>query len=169
MLPRYFDQHVRRWRAKGARSLFEDPLQREFYQELASELQAPGWLLFSVVELEGEPLAFHFGFDYGGSFIWYKPSFEMRHAARSPGLLLIRYMIEDALERNRREVDFTIGDEQFKERFANAERTNVNVAVYHNRLLCVAGVAHKRVRRALSTLLRLCEKRTWKPVPRFER
>lgn len=166
MFPSYFDQHIRRWRAKGVHSLFEEQRHQRFYQELAGRLQPTGWLLFSVVELDGAPLAFHFGFDYAGSVIWYKPSFEIRHAARSPGLLLIRNMIQDALERKRHELDFTIGDEQFKDRFANAERVNVNVAIYHNRFLCAAAVVYRRARRIIAAVLRASDKRTWPRPPR---
>jgi CelD/BcsL family acetyltransferase involved in cellulose biosynthesis len=115
---------------------------------------------------DGAPLAFHFGFDYAGSVIWYKPSFEIRHAARSPGLLLIRNMIQDALERKRHELDFTIGDEQFKDRFANAERVNLNVAIYHNRLLCAVAAIYRRVRRVIAAALRASDKRTWPRAPR---
>jgi len=85
-----------------------------------------------VVEFNGLPIAFHFGFDYSGSIIWYKPSFDVQYAEHSPGLLLTRKIIEDGLARSRRELDFTIGDEAFKGRFANLSRFNIALSVYHN-------------------------------------
>jgi CelD/BcsL family acetyltransferase involved in cellulose biosynthesis len=147
VLPSYFDQHVRRWRFKGVKSLFEDARQRWFYQQLVASLASTGWLLFSVAEFDGVPIAYHFGFDYAGRVIWYKPSFEVRFANRSPGLLLIGLLIEDALKRERREVDFTIGDEQFKSRFANVERANVNLSLYRPGFAYVAGTAARGLRR----------------------
>ncbi|HEX7114271.1 MAG TPA: GNAT family N-acetyltransferase [Steroidobacter sp.] len=132
-LPRFYDQHVRRWRSVGGHSLFEDPRQRAFYQRLAQNLHGTGWLHFSVVEVAGEPLAFHYGFDYDGTLIWYKPSFEVRHAEHSPGLVLIGQLIEDAVRRGKRELDFTVGEESFKQRFTNHQRRNVYVGVYHSR------------------------------------
>ena len=42
--------------------------------------------------------------------------------SHSPGLLLTRLLIEDGLRRSRRELDFTIGDEAFKERFSSHQR-----------------------------------------------
>jgi CelD/BcsL family acetyltransferase involved in cellulose biosynthesis len=144
LLPAFFEQHIRRWRAAGKPSLFEQARQRAFYASLATSVHGPGWLLFSVLELDNVPIAFHFGFDYAGSVTWYKPAFDMSYAEHSPGLLLTRQLIEDSLARNRKEIDFTIGEEQFKDRFANTERSNVYVAVYHSRLfwataLCVHG------------------------------
>jgi CelD/BcsL family acetyltransferase involved in cellulose biosynthesis len=84
------------------------------------------------VEFNGQPIAFHFGFDYFGSLIWYKPSFDVRYAEHSPGLLLTRKIIEDGLQRSKRELDFTIGEEAFKDRFANVSRFNVTLSVYHS-------------------------------------
>ena len=81
-----------------------------------------------------QPIAFHFGFDYCGCVTWYKPSFEVRYAEHSPGLLLTRELIEDGLQRERVELDFTAGDEAFKGRFASCQRYNVFVGVYHSRI-----------------------------------
>jgi CelD/BcsL family acetyltransferase involved in cellulose biosynthesis len=146
-LPRFFDQHIRRWHSVGRHSLFEDPRQRAFYLRLAHNLQGTGWLHFSAVELSGEPLAFHYGFDYDGALIWYKPSFEVRHAERSPGLLLIGQLIEDAVSRGKRELDFTVGEESFKQRFTNHQRRNVYVGVYHSRAAHKAALAIGEARR----------------------
>lgn len=132
LLPVFFDQHARRWQAVGRPSLFDAGNQRTFYLALAAALHSAGWLLFSVVEFNGQPIAFHYGFDYFGSIIWYKPSFEVQYAEHSPGLLLTRKIIEDGLQRSRRELDFTIGDEAFKDRFANVSRFNTTLSVYHN-------------------------------------
>jgi CelD/BcsL family acetyltransferase involved in cellulose biosynthesis len=132
LLPVFFDQHARRWKAVGRPSLFDAGNQRTFYLALAAALHSAGWLLFSVVEFNGQPIAFHFGFDYYGSLTWYKPSFEVQYAEHSPGLLLTRKIIEDGLARSKRELDFTIGDEAFKGRFANVSRFNVTLGVYHN-------------------------------------
>jgi CelD/BcsL family acetyltransferase involved in cellulose biosynthesis len=154
MLPKFFDQHVRRWRAAGKPSLFECTEQRTFYTTLAGALHSSGSLLFSVVEFNDEPIAFHYGFDYSKAVTWYKPSFEVALAKRSPGLLLTQQLIEDTLNRSRRELDFTIGDEPFKSRFANHARLNSHVSVYPSRF--VGNVARtllgarRSLRRALS-------------------
>jgi CelD/BcsL family acetyltransferase involved in cellulose biosynthesis len=134
LLPAFYDQHRRRWQALGKRSQFTQALQVRFYGALARALAQRGWLQFSVVEFNGEAIAFHFGFDYSDCLTWYKPSFEVRYAEHSPGLLLTRYLIEDGLRRGRREFDFTVGDESFKKRFATSERLNLHVGAYHGRV-----------------------------------
>ncbi len=129
-LPKFFDQHVERWSDTGTPSLFHDARNREFYQALAHALLARGWLSFTVIEFDAAPIAFHFGFDYAGRVIWYKPSFAKAFAAHSPGLVMIRHLVQEALAADSVEFDFTIGDEPFKNRFTNVRRTNVNIAVF---------------------------------------
>lgn len=162
-LAQLFDQHVRRWEAAGKGSLFRDERQRAFYAALAQRLGATDWLLLSSVELDGESIALHYGFDYEGTVTWYKPSFESRYAEHSPGLLLIQQLIEDALKRSRRQIDFTIGDEPFKQRFANCERSNVFLGVYHSRSAYAAALLVRSARRWAGRFLRRV--RRWNAPP----
>jgi CelD/BcsL family acetyltransferase involved in cellulose biosynthesis len=154
-LPVFFEQHAERWHAVGRPSLFDTDRQRAFYLALTAGLHASGWLLFSVVEFNGQPIAFHFGFDYSGSLIWYKPSFEVRYAEHSPGLLLTRKIIEDGLQRSKRELDFTIGEEAFKDRFANISRFNVTLSVYHSASSALRARSWRWVRRTLGRARRM--------------
>jgi CelD/BcsL family acetyltransferase involved in cellulose biosynthesis len=128
----FFAQHVTRWQAHNTPSLFNDPVNQTFYRELTDRMGGTGWLLFSSVELEGRPIAMHFGFDYDDGIIWYKPSFDPAFAAGSPGLVLVRHLIHRALREGRRELDFTIGDEPFKRRFTNHVRKTVHIQVYRD-------------------------------------
>jgi CelD/BcsL family acetyltransferase involved in cellulose biosynthesis len=137
-LDRFFDQHVERWSTTATPSLFVDSRQRRFYRELLTNLAPAGWVLLTVVEFDGRPIAYHFGFDYNGALLWYKPSFDPDHAARSPGLLLVRRLIAYALEHARRELDFTVGRERFKSRFTNSSRTTLHAVVYRHRAAYLA-------------------------------
>lgn len=148
MLPTLFDQHVARWQGRRTVSVFRDARYREFYAQLVRKLTGKGWLLFSVLALDGRPLALHFGFDYAGTVVWYKPSFDSKYANQSPGLLLIRQLINDSLSRERAEIDFTIGGEEFKARFANVERAVSYLALYHGRLYGTLARVEKSARRA---------------------
>jgi CelD/BcsL family acetyltransferase involved in cellulose biosynthesis len=156
LLPAFFDQHRRRWQSVGKPSLFSQARHKRFYEVLAGGMHARGWLQFSVIEFDGVPIAFHFGFDYFGCLTWYKPTFEVRYAEHSPGLLLTRHLIEDGLRRARRELDFTGGDETFKDRFASQHRFIEYTGVYHGRvsgtvaaLVRISRRAAGRVRRRL--------------------
>jgi CelD/BcsL family acetyltransferase involved in cellulose biosynthesis len=159
LLPEFFDQHRRRWRSIGKDSLFDQAKHQRFYELLAQSLHVRGWLQFSIVTWRGEAIAFHFGFDYGGCVTWYKPSFEVRYAEHSPGLLLTRQLIEDGLQREKREFDFTGGEEAFKGRFASQVRSNVYLSVYPGRAHRVIAVALRDARKLAGSLRRRLAKR----------
>jgi CelD/BcsL family acetyltransferase involved in cellulose biosynthesis len=132
-LPLFFSQHISRWANTPSPSLFNNQMNQLFYNNLAEHLVNTDWLHFSVVELNGTPISYHYGFDYKGKFYWYKPSFNTDYSSHSPGTLLIRYLIESALSHNRKELDFTIGDESFKKRFTNKARKNVNLHIFRRK------------------------------------
>ena len=119
---RFFEQHQARWAGTASPSLFRDPAQRRFYRLLAHRLAASGLLHFSMVEWQGRAIAYHFGFEQDGVLTWYKPSFDPVLARRSPGEVLLRLLLEDAIGCGLRELDFTVGAEAFKYRFANHVR-----------------------------------------------
>jgi CelD/BcsL family acetyltransferase involved in cellulose biosynthesis len=131
---RFFAQHIARWSDTATPSLFVDPRNQQFYRELARELSRRRWLLCTVVEFDDEPVAFHYGFDYNGAVLWYKPSFNRRYARMSPGLVLVRHLIGYAIQESRHELDFTIGDEPFKGRFTNTTRKTLRFRVFRDPL-----------------------------------
>jgi CelD/BcsL family acetyltransferase involved in cellulose biosynthesis len=115
------------WRETGTPSLFSSDF------AIAGALAAAhtgGWLHFSTLECAGKPAAFHFGFQFGKTLSWYKPSFDWDFHRESPGTVLIRYLIEDASHRGLDELDFSSGVEGFKLRFANSQSINLNLRVF---------------------------------------
>ncbi len=129
-LSRFFEQHVRRWQGTPTPSLFDRPEKRAFYERLVESLLPAGHLLFTVAELDGEPIAYHFGFDFKDRVIWYKPSFEPRLARHSPGTILIEHLLRHVVRNNRLELDFTIGAEAFKDRYCNLRRSNAQFRLF---------------------------------------
>jgi CelD/BcsL family acetyltransferase involved in cellulose biosynthesis len=121
-LEEFFQQHVARWAVTPHPSPFHDPRQRAFYRRLCEVAGAAGWLRFTRVDWDGKPAAFHFGFCRGGSYLWYKPSFAVELARRSPGEVLLRRLLLAAVAEGADAFDFGLGDEAFKHRFASRVR-----------------------------------------------
>lgn len=148
-LPLFFDQYTQRRRGTRAERTFARDEFRTFYSLLAESLLPAGWLHFSVLECDGSPVAFHFGFEFRGRLYWYKPSFDPALSHASPGTVLLAYLIRDATERSLLELDFTVGSEPFKYRYANTQRTNANLRAFSRRWLywgfSTAAYAHKTV------------------------
>ena len=118
-LDRFFQQHIERWQDTPFPSLFIDEKQKEFYRRLATALDESGWLRFTRVVWNGRTVAYHFGFNYGGKFLWYKPTFAIELRKRSPGEVLLRSLLVQAMAEDCDVFDFGLGDEAFKRRFTS--------------------------------------------------
>lgn len=128
-LEEFFEQHRRRWAETKWPSLFCDPAHCDFYRRL-TEQRGVDWLRFTRIESNCRPVAFHFGFCYSGTFLWYKPSFAIDLARHSPGEVLLRQLLLRAIAERVELFDFGLGDEAFKDRFATVTRTVRNWGVY---------------------------------------
>jgi CelD/BcsL family acetyltransferase involved in cellulose biosynthesis len=130
-LPNLFRQHIARRALDGDESIFCRDEPRQFYLALLEELDPREDLRFAVLELNGRAIAYHLGFESEGKFLWYKPTFDVGMWEYSPGEVLIKQLFEYAGSREIHEFDFTVGNEQFKSRFAN--RFNRNYTLYVSR------------------------------------
>ena len=115
----FFQQHIDRWSSTDSPSLFCDDANKSFYRQLATMGSKTGWLRFTRVSWNERPIAFHFGMCYHGRYLWYKPSFAIELAKKSPGEVLIRQLLLAAMAEGATEFDLGVGDEPFKRRFAN--------------------------------------------------
>ena len=134
-LDAFFAQHRERWQETPHPSLFHDPAQPRFYRALTAAGDGAGWLRFTRVEWQGRPIAFHFGFCHRGRYLWYKPSFAVDLARRSPGEVLLRRLLLAAGEEGAHTFDFGLGDEPFKARFATRVDRVRNWGLYDRRAL----------------------------------
>lgn len=123
-LDRFFQQHITRWAMQGDRSQFLQTERRTFYEALVDEFDPANQLRFAVLELDSHPIAYHFGFQHRGTLTWYKPAFDVNYWEYCPGDVLLRSLLCHARDEGLNELDFTIGDERFKYRFANHIREN---------------------------------------------
>ena len=129
-LEEFFDQHIRRRQGERAKSLFLDEGNCQFYKNCVRYLGQERWVILTVLRSQGRNIAFHFGLGHGAVFMWYKPSFEPRLSRYSPGEVLLREVLTYAADNGFEELDFTVGDEAFKSRFADRRRFNVSFKVF---------------------------------------
>jgi CelD/BcsL family acetyltransferase involved in cellulose biosynthesis len=145
-LEAFFAQHIERRSLTDAPSLFLDPRERQFYYRLTRQLAPCGQVLFSVITLDGHPVAFHYGFLYGRGLLWYKPSFSNQHAQLSPGKVLIAELFKYCHAHALAEFDFTIGEDAYKEHFTNVKRYNIKFQTFRNGLWQHVGHADRALR-----------------------
>lgn len=129
-LKNFFEQHISRWNVTDFPSLFLEPQQQLFYKRITETLAKAGWLIFTRVIWQENSIAFHFGFNYHGCFLWYKPSFDLAYAKHSPGEVLLRQLLLNARKEEAQTFDFGLGDEAFKKRFATSTRFVKTLGIY---------------------------------------
>ncbi len=114
---------ISRFLASDRVSPLVGPERRTFLRQLSNLLSHSGWLKISQLEIDGRPVAWNYGFRFGGSWFWYLPTFQMEYEHVSPGSCLLRLMVEEsARDASVRWLDLGLGDEPYKERFANDVR-----------------------------------------------
>ena len=118
-LPGFFRQHQERSVLAGRDSQFLDERPRRFYEELVRAMDPATELRFGILTAGDRIAACHFGFEANGRFLFYKPTFDVALWDYSPGQVLLRALFEYAEDRGLGIFDFTIGDEDYKHRFAN--------------------------------------------------
>jgi CelD/BcsL family acetyltransferase involved in cellulose biosynthesis len=114
---------ISRFLASNRVSPLVGPERRAFLQQLSDLLSQSGWLKISQLEIDGRPVAWNYGFRFGGSWFWYLPTFEMEYAHVSPGSCLLRLLVEEgAKDSSLQWMDLGLGDESYKDRYANELR-----------------------------------------------
>lgn len=114
---------ISRFLASNRVSPLVGPERRSFLRQLSDLLSHSGWLKISQLEIDGQPVAWNYGFRFGGSWFWYLPTFQMAYEHVSPGSCLLRLMVEEgARDASLRWLDLGLGDEPYKNRFANNTR-----------------------------------------------
>jgi CelD/BcsL family acetyltransferase involved in cellulose biosynthesis len=69
------------------------------------------------LDTAGGPLAGFITLEWGTTIGLYNSGFELARAALAPGLVLLAYMIQDAIARGKTRFDFLRGEERYKYEF----------------------------------------------------
>jgi CelD/BcsL family acetyltransferase involved in cellulose biosynthesis len=114
---------ISRFLASDRVSPLVGPERRTFLRQLSDLLSHSGWLKISQLEIDGRPVAWNYGFRFGGSWFWYLPTFQMEYEHVSPGSCLLRLLVEEsANDASVKMLDLGLGDEPYKDRYANNVR-----------------------------------------------
>jgi CelD/BcsL family acetyltransferase involved in cellulose biosynthesis len=101
---------------------FMDEQMKGFFHALADVLQTAGWLQLAFIEVDGQKAASMLNFDYEDAILVYNSGYDPQHRAYlSPGIVLLAYCIQHAIELGRAGFDFLRGDEPYKYRFGAKE------------------------------------------------
>ena len=115
-----FHQKSQRYQNTGARDLFAIEAIRMFYSGLCNTIGTNGCIHFSVLLVDSDVVATHWGAVYGDRFYFLLPTYSLGHWSRfSPGRLLEEKLIEWSISEKLGFFDFTTGGEEYKKNYCN--------------------------------------------------
>jgi CelD/BcsL family acetyltransferase involved in cellulose biosynthesis len=113
---------------------FMDARMQGFFHAVAQVLHQAGWLQLAFMEVNGEKAAAMLNFDYRDSILVYNSGYDpQKYAQLSPGIVLLSYCIQWAIELGRAKFDFLRGDEEYKYRFGAQPAEVYRVLIERNR------------------------------------
>ena len=131
-------QKRQRYQITGVPDALAAPAVREFYRSLGPNFLHGGQIHLSLLRLNEEILATHWGAVYRDRFYFLMPTYSSGPwGTYSPGRLLLENLLEWAIASRLSMFDFTIGGEEYKKDWCDHE-----TAVYrHLRLITPLGLA----------------------------
>jgi hypothetical protein len=130
----FFKLHQERWKSKQMPGVFDKHVIRDFYIDVAKSFEINGWLALYFLTVNGEPIAAHYCFEYGGKLYFALGGFDLNYSRYSVGNLLTLKIIEKCIVKKLKEFDFMKGDEPYKSRWTREYRRNLNIQFVNKKL-----------------------------------
>ncbi len=97
------------------KSAFMSARMESFFRKIAHVAQEQGWLRLAILRFDGHPVASYLCFDYHSERLVYNSGFDVStYGQLSPGIVLLGYLVEDAIRSRCSRVDFLQGNERYK-------------------------------------------------------
>jgi CelD/BcsL family acetyltransferase involved in cellulose biosynthesis len=130
VLPEFYRAHVARFLERGSISNIARSERRAFLSELAYLLSDAGWMTLSSLTVGERKIAWNYGFEFGGNWFWYQPTFDTALGKYFPGFCLLTMLVQDAADRETvQRIDLGLGDESYKTRLATAHRETLHITL----------------------------------------
>jgi CelD/BcsL family acetyltransferase involved in cellulose biosynthesis len=113
-----FRLHRLRWGDESTGFADED---RAFQAEFAAVAQERGWMRLWFLETDDGPMAAWYGFRFGAAEFFYQAGRDPAFDRLAPGFVLMAHTIREAVADGQRVFHLLLGDESYKERFADGD------------------------------------------------
>jgi CelD/BcsL family acetyltransferase involved in cellulose biosynthesis len=133
-LKKFYSLEASGWKGAEGTAIQCDPRTQQFYDTVAQAAARDGYLSLDFLELNGKPIAGHFGFNLRGRYFLAKAGYDEAFRRHGPGQLLVNEILSQTRERGLREFDF-VGPATWDEsRWASARRTNYRIFIFRKNL-----------------------------------
>ncbi|HVL69613.1 MAG TPA: GNAT family N-acetyltransferase [Vicinamibacterales bacterium] len=127
----FFQQHTLRQLQADRTVSFDDPRKQRFYDRLFDS--AAFQTHVTALRLDGELLSGHVGLVWNDVLMLGAPSISIEHEQRSPALILLSWVMQNASDLGLKGFDLTVGDTEFKRRLGNQCVSVTMLEVYGRR------------------------------------
>ncbi len=131
MLDALFRLHANRWHERGEDGVLSTRELQDFHREAAARMLERGYLRMYGLRLAGDLIAVQYNFVGHGRVYAYLSGFDPELARLSPGMVLLRYAIEQAIDEQLGYFDFLRDPEPFKHRWGAEDRPSRRVTIRH--------------------------------------
>lgn len=148
-----FALHAARWRSGESHAF--TTARRAFHRRFAPLALERGWLRLWTLELDGRPAAAWYGLRSGTTEWYYQSGRDPAFDPEGVGIVLLAHTIRAAIEDGMREYRFLVGDEPYKQRYANDDPGDLTVVAPTRgagRAILAAAAARRAVRAGLRAL-----------------
>ncbi|MEO1163890.1 MAG: GNAT family N-acetyltransferase [Chloroflexota bacterium] len=105
-----------------------DEANRTFMQKIIPAMRDAGWLQLNFLEVVGDPAASYLNFIYNDEVLVYNSGLDpQKAAALSPGIILLCYNIQHAIENEHGIFNFLRGDESYKYKMGGVDTEIFNL------------------------------------------
>ena len=130
-LEKFYALEASGWKGSEGTAIQCDPRTKQFYDLVAQAAARDGYLSLDFLELNGSPIAAHFGFNLRGRYFLSKAGYNEAFRRQGPGQLLVHEVLSQTPQRGLREFDF-VGPATWDEsRWASARRTNYRIFIFN--------------------------------------
>jgi CelD/BcsL family acetyltransferase involved in cellulose biosynthesis len=147
---RLIELHHKRWEGTGRPHGFSSTEYVGFHRAVMAACLERGRLRLFCLELGGEIAAILYMYRFRDAIYLMQTGFDPEHAQLKPGLVLLGWVIEQAIQEGLRAVDFLKGEHRYKDELASDERETT----YLTALRMTPGAAVFGVRRLLLPALK---------------
>jgi len=131
------------WKGSGGTSILSTPAETAYFSQIARCAEVEGNLAIYSLELDGRPIAMHFGVHIGDYYSVPKAAYDESMREYGPGHLLIWFLLQDLQERGTREFDFLGNAMDWKTRWTKQMHIHNRVHIFNH---TAAGLAAARLR-----------------------
>jgi len=109
-------------------TFLEDEAHQDFFNRIVPALYEKGWVQLAFLTMNDTPVTAYLNFDYGNKILVYNSGLDAsEYGFLSPGIVLLSYNIQHAIDNQREVFDFLRGDETYKYRMGGKDSHIYNI------------------------------------------